>query len=314
MLKFQNYARTVLRSSFVQHVRLFSSPIPQAGSSIVLFRKLTGRSFIDPAGLRDYAQRFGDISKIWSGFFNGSTITFASPEQAQKLLDTATHGTVTTESGESYRVKSLVPFPPPSPSPYLRVLTFNQSVKQADIQDALSNFGTIESVSLEQERPAIGEMPYTVEFVVHFTNAEDAVKANSTFVSLSNGAILQTDLVATRASEPSLILQFLIEGPGWNKIQPGYNSGAFAADLSRLANVPRDDLRYQVDSRFGAGLIEVLVKTKDIEAAQKIKAIQSGDIPNATFVVRYFRANDFPQKRRRAKVIKETGEPKEIET
>ncbi|KAJ7581600.1 hypothetical protein C8J56DRAFT_1100897 [Mycena floridula] len=70
------------------------------------------------------------------------------------------------------------------------------TVKQADIQNALSNLGSIESVSLEQERPAIGELPYAAEFTVHFINVEDAVKANSTFVSLS---IVQWRNIADRS-------------------------------------------------------------------------------------------------------------------
>ncbi|KAJ7581608.1 hypothetical protein C8J56DRAFT_957835 [Mycena floridula] len=297
MQKFQNSARTLLRSSWAQHARLLSTTVPQAGSSKVAVQKQTGKTFIDPTTVRNHFQRFGEISRIWSGSTD-STITFASPEQAQNLLDTATDGQVTTESGETYYIKPLAQNPAPPPSTYLQVTTFDQNTKDTDIQAAFSNFGSIESVTLLHERPAIGEMLYSAQFIVHFTNIKDADKAGSTLVSLPNGALLQTSVASKEYLDPTAVLQFLVEKP-WNKMQPNYTAELFVNDLSRLANIPREDLDHRIVRGAGLGLITMLLKTKTVEDAQKVKAIRSdGGLP-VTFAVEGYRSNDLPPKKRK---------------
>ncbi|KAJ7581621.1 hypothetical protein C8J56DRAFT_895221 [Mycena floridula] len=117
-------------------------------------------SSVDPTTVRDHFQHFGEISRIWNAF-KGISIKFASPERAQKLLDTSTDGEVTTESGETYRIKSWVPKPDPPASTHLLVMPYKPNVKEADIQNAFSKFGPIKKVILEEERPAIGEKTFT---------------------------------------------------------------------------------------------------------------------------------------------------------
>ncbi|KAJ7587991.1 hypothetical protein C8J56DRAFT_940669 [Mycena floridula] len=302
MLKFEfrNYARRVLRPSFAQHVRSFSSPISQTGSASIFLHTGGSRDFIDPTTVRDQFKSFGDIVNIWSARSNGTSVTFASPEQAQKLLDTATDGQVTTESGKIYRIKPTSSSVPPNPaSKSLQVMTFEQNVKEADVQEAFSTFGAVEKVNLERECPAMGKLAYSAHFVVQFTNINDAVKAHSTLVSLSTGALLQTKYAPINSPDPTTVLQFLLERP-WGRIQPDYNSKLFVEDLARLADVPREDLNYVVDRRISAsGLMKLFLQTKTVEAAQKIMAIQSAEIPNAEFFVKYHPGDKLPLLKKR---------------
>ncbi|KAJ7581750.1 hypothetical protein C8J56DRAFT_251049 [Mycena floridula] len=287
MLKFQTYARTGLRSGWAQHVRLFSSPIPQASSNTVLVKKQTvGHRVIDPTTVRDHFQHFGDISRIWSVLsVDGAFLRFASLEQAQKLLDLTTDGELTTESGETYQITPADPFVEPPASRHMLVITSEQNTKDADIQNTFSAFGPIEKVTLDQECPAIGRLPYTTRYMVDFTNMEDAIKASSTLVSLPNGAVLQTRMIPLpNPSGPTKVLQVLVEQPQ-EKIRPYIHFKKFVEDLARAANVPRDELRWKIH-KFGAGIIELILETGTVEDAQKIKAIQPTDIPNVSFLVR----------------------------
>ncbi|KAJ7581617.1 hypothetical protein C8J56DRAFT_1029208 [Mycena floridula] len=293
MLKFQAYARTVLRSSWAQRVRVFSSPIPQAGTCVILVRKKAGADeFIDPTTVHDQFETFGRILKIRTQF-NGTAITFSSPEQAQKLLDTAEE--VTTKSGETYHIETLVPPPPPPPSTHLLVTTFQQNVKDTDIQNAFSKFGPIKNVTLNQERPTIGKMDYALEHIVQFSNLEDAVRANSTLVSLPNGVVVETRMIPKSFSEPTRVLSYFVEIP-WNKIRPDYDSQKFVGDLSRLTNVPRRTLEYTVNYNHGNGLRRMWLKAKTIEDARKIKAIPSALLP-VTFIVNFWPDHHLPRRK-----------------
>ncbi|KAJ7581634.1 hypothetical protein C8J56DRAFT_957881 [Mycena floridula] len=282
MLKFQNYARTVLRSSWAQHVRSLSTAIPKASSSTVLVKKQTGRGILDPTTIRDHFQHFGEISRIWSSYLTGSVITFASTEQAQNLLDSTTAGELTTVSGEIYRITPSEPIQSPA-SQHMLVMTFEPNVNAADIQKAFSKFGPVKKVTMEQERLATGELPYTAEFIVHFKSIEDAVKASSTLVSLPNGAVLQGKTITPQSVEAPTVLQYLLEMP-WDKIRPGYNDKKFVKHLARAAEIDRQHLRWQVSMDSDAGLAEVLLKTKTAEEAKKIKAIPR--IHNTRLVVK----------------------------
>ncbi|KAJ7596120.1 hypothetical protein C8J56DRAFT_924107 [Mycena floridula] len=289
MLKFQDYTRTVLRANWAQHARSFSSAIPQSCLSFAVRRQI-GKAFLDPTTVRNHFQGFEGISRIRSGLFGGATITFVSPEQAKKLQDTVTEGEVRTESGEIYCIKALNSTSTEPPSTYLNVKVFQRNVEDAAIRDAFSVYGLIVSLTKEQECHAMGHLPYSAQFIVQFTNIEDAIKANSNLVSLPNGGLLQTKMVSKESLNPGTVLQFVVERP-WSKIQPGYSCELFVKDLSRISDIPLEDLDYRYNNRYCRGLMEVLLKTKTITAAQKIKAVQSAQIHNATFSVKHYHAD-----------------------
>ncbi|KAJ7596112.1 hypothetical protein C8J56DRAFT_924073 [Mycena floridula] len=285
MLKFQNYARTLLRSSWAQHARSFSSPIPDHSSSIFVYKQ-SGRGFIDPNTIQDHFQSFGRILKINSGQYLGTALTFASPQNVQKLLASATSDGEVTAGGQIYRIKMMT-LSSERPSTYINVAVFKKNVQDTDIHNAFSTFGPIKKVFKWKESPAVGTLSYMAQFVIQFENTDDAVNANWTLVTL-NGAVLQTRMGLPKEEIPNKVLRFLIEPP-WNRVQPDYSREAFVEDLSRRANVPLEELDCLFSYDLKRRVNKLLLRTKSIEAAEKIKAIPSSEIPNVTFSVRYYR-------------------------
>ncbi|KAJ7596119.1 hypothetical protein C8J56DRAFT_1022513 [Mycena floridula] len=252
---------------------------------------------MNPTRILDHVQNFGRILKINTGQYYGSTIIFASPEDAKQLLDTATSGEITI-GGRVCRIKPQS-VRPELPSSHLSVSVHKRTVRDTDIHNAFSKFGPIKNVSKPKEFPGMGGLSYMVQFIVEFENAEDAVKANWTLVWV-DGGLLQTRLGLPREEILHQKLIFAIQPP-WNSIRPGYHREMFVEDLARRANIPMDELAYKFDFDDDRGLNTLMLTTKNIEAAQKIKAIPSSEMHNAKFSVRYYRPPPRPiyQKKRK---------------
>ncbi|KAJ7596103.1 hypothetical protein C8J56DRAFT_1043199 [Mycena floridula] len=244
----------------------------QAGRNVL---KQTGKGYIDPNTIRDQFQNFGRIVKINSGQYHGSAVTFFSPEDAKKLLDTATADGEVTTAGQIFRVRPLTLQPQPLSTAL--VVTVFKKVQDTDIHKAFSTFGSIKKVSKWKESLAVVKLSYMAHFNVQFDNIEDAVKANWTLVSL-DGTLMQTRMGLSTERKPNRVLLFAIEPP-WDHIQPDYTHERFVGDLSRRANVPLEELEYM--RKFDPNT--------SIEAAQKIKAIPSSEMHNAKFSVRFYR-------------------------
>ncbi|KAJ7581615.1 hypothetical protein C8J56DRAFT_1100936 [Mycena floridula] len=228
--------------------------------------------------------------------------------EPDKLLDdfqilAPLQGSTPTESGQIYRVRfdstEVAPRNPTRPSRYVQVTTFDQNAQNADIRNAFSPFGHIVAVTAEEENPAIGQIRYNAIFMVQFENIEDAVKADSTVVSLSNGGLLQTRMIIPRRQNSFNMLQFFVEHP-WSK---GYSPRRlFVEDLSYISNVPLNDLEYRANPK--SGVTEIMVQTKNFEDAKKIMAFYR--LSNTKFTLRYSHRSTLPEDRRASRFTSTT--------